>query len=70
MAPYLGGAFGNKDGITVQGTVLAALHAGGRPVRMQYTGKNALWPAPRGIRRRMNYRLGCDREGQLQAFRL
>ena len=69
MAPYLGGAFGGKDGITVQGfLVLAALHAGGRPVRMQYTREERFVAGTKRHPAQMNYRLGCDREGQLQAL--
>ena len=35
IAPYAGGAFGGKDGVTVQSLLgLAALHSGGRPVKM------------------------------------
>ncbi len=69
VAPYLGGAFGGKDGITVQGfLVLAALHAGGRPVRMQYSREERFIAGTKRHPAQMTYRLGCDAEGRLQAL--
>ncbi len=51
VAPCLGGAFGGKDGITVQCLLgLAALALPGRPVRMTLSGRRASWPAPNAIR--------------------
>ncbi len=69
VAPSLGGAFGGKDGATVQCLLgLAALHAEGRPVKMQW-GREESFVA--GYKRHaclMRYRLGAGRDGALQAI--
>ncbi|SMD05310.1 xanthine dehydrogenase family protein molybdopterin-binding subunit [Sporomusa malonica] len=69
MAPYLGGAFGGKDGITVQGFLaLAALHSAGRPVKMWYSREERFLAGTKRHPAVMQYTLGCDREGVLQAL--
>ena len=69
MAPYLGGAFGGKDGITVQGFLaLAALHAGGRAVKMWYEREEHFLAGTKRHPAIMKYKLGCDQQGMLQAL--
>jgi CO/xanthine dehydrogenase Mo-binding subunit len=68
-APYCGGAFGGKDGITVQSLLaLAALHCPGRPVRMVW-GREESFVA--GVKRHpgsLYYRLGAKADGTLHAL--
>lgn len=69
VAPYAGGAFGGKDGITVQSLLgLAALHAGGRPVKMWLEREESLLASSKRHPARLHYRLGADQEGRLQAL--
>jgi CO/xanthine dehydrogenase Mo-binding subunit len=69
VAPYLGGGFGGKDGITVQSLLgLAALAVPGRPIKMWW-GREESFVA--GVKRhpaRLHYRLGADRDGTLRAL--
>lgn len=68
-APYLGGGFGGKDGITVQGLLgLAALHAAGRPVKMWNSREQSFISSPKRHPAHMHYRLGCRRDGSLHAL--
>ncbi len=68
-APYLGGAFGGKDGVTVQGFLaLAALHSGGRPVKMRYSREESILAGTKRHPATVAYRLGCDADGILQAL--
>jgi len=64
----LGGAFGGKDELTVQGYLaLLALHTGGRPVKMHYKREES---AIAGIKRhpfRIEARLAGRRDGTLTA---
>ncbi|TGE35742.1 xanthine dehydrogenase family protein molybdopterin-binding subunit [Desulfosporosinus fructosivorans] len=69
MAPHLGGAFGGKDGLTVQGFLaLAALHSGGRPVKMWYSREERFLAGTKRHPAVLNYTLGCDREGTLHTL--
>ena len=69
IAPYSGGAFGGKDGITVQSLLaLAALHAGGRPVKMWQSREDSLLASSKRHPARLHYRLGADEKGCLQAL--
>lgn len=68
-APYLGGAFGGKDGVTVQGFLaLAAFHSGGRPVKMWYSREESILAGTKRHPGELTYRLGCDKEGYLRAL--
>lgn len=68
-APYLGGGFGGKDGVTVQGYLaLAALHSGGRPVKIWYTREESLLAGTKRHPAQLHYTAGCDQEGRLQAL--
>ncbi len=68
-APYLGGGFGGKDGITVQAYLgLAALHSQGRPVKMWNTREASFISSTKRHRARLQYRLGCRADGTLHAL--
>ena len=68
-APYLGGAFGGKDGATVQCLLaLAALHAEGRWVRMRWDREETFLAGYKRHAARMRMRLGADRDGRLRAL--
>ncbi|MDD3294858.1 MAG: xanthine dehydrogenase family protein molybdopterin-binding subunit [Geobacteraceae bacterium] len=68
-SPCLGGGFGGKDGATVQCLLaLAALHADGRPVKMQWEREENLAAGYRRHACRMRYRLGAKRDGTLHAL--
>ncbi|MBI5521584.1 MAG: xanthine dehydrogenase family protein [Desulfarculus sp.] len=69
VAPYCGGAFGGKDGVTVQSLLgLAALHAGGRPVKMWLSREESILASSKRHPARLRYRLGSDDQGRLQAL--
>lgn len=68
-APYLGGGFGGKDGVTVQGFLaLAALHSDRRPVKIWYSREESFLAGTKRHPVIMHYRLGCDAQGYLQAL--
>jgi len=69
IAPYLGGGFGGKDGITVQSLLgLAALACPGRPVKMWWSREESFLAGPKRHPARLHYRLGADRDGRLLAL--
>ncbi len=69
IAPCLGGGFGGKDGITVQGFLaLAALHSGGRPVKLWYSREESILAGTKRHPLQAEYTLGCSRDGELQAL--
>lgn len=64
VAPYPGGAFGGKDGITVQTLLgLAALKSGGRPVKMWWDREESFLAGTKRHPARMQYRLGAKQDG-------
>ena len=66
IAPYLGGGVGGKDGITVQSLLgLAAIHAGGRPVKLWYGREESFVAGVKRHAMRMRYRLGAMADGTL-----
>lgn len=66
IVPYVGGAFGGKDGITVQSLLgLAALHAEGRPVKMWWDREESFLAGTKRHAARMYYRVGAKRDGSL-----
>ncbi len=66
IVPYVGGAFGGKDGITVQSLLgLAALHSGGRPVKMWWDREESFLAGTKRHAARMHYRVGAKRDGSL-----
>jgi len=69
IVPYPGGAFGGKDGITVQSLLgLACLACPGRPVKMWLSREESFLAGAKRHRARLHYRLGADREGRLVAM--
>lgn len=69
ISPYLGGAFGGKDGATVQCfLMLAALHAQGRPVKMWWNREENFAAGYKRHAVHMHYRLGAKSDGTLQAL--
>ncbi len=68
-SPSLGGGFGGKDGATVQCLLaLAALHSGGRPVKIQWDREENLTAGYRRHACRLRYRLGAHADGTLHAL--
>jgi CO/xanthine dehydrogenase Mo-binding subunit len=69
--PTCGGAFGGKDGITVQSLLaLAALHCPGRPVKMWWSREERFRAGCKRHPARLHYRLGADAAGRFQALRV
>ena len=69
IAPYLGGAFGGKDGATVQVLLaLAALNSGGRPVKMYWDREESFLVSVKRLSGHAHYRLGADAEGFFHAL--
>jgi len=69
IAPYLGGAFGGKDGITVQCLLgLAILHSHGRPVKMWLSREESFLASVKRLSARMYYTIGADSDGTLKAL--
>jgi CO/xanthine dehydrogenase Mo-binding subunit len=69
ISPYMGGAFGGKDGATVQCfLVLAAMHAGGRRVKMWWDREESMLAGYKRHAARMHYRLGAKADGTLHAL--
>ncbi len=69
ISPYLGGGFGGKDGATVQCLLaLAALHAGGRPVKMCWEREESFAAGYKRHAVRMSYRLGAKADGRLHSL--
>ncbi len=69
IAPYAGGAFGGKDGVTVQSLLgLAALHANGRPVKMWWSREESFIAGTKRHAARMYYRLGAKADGSLHSL--
>ncbi|GFK93925.1 putative xanthine dehydrogenase subunit D [Fundidesulfovibrio magnetotacticus] len=68
-APSLGGGFGGKDGATVQCLLaLAALHGGGRWVRMCWNREETFLAGYKRHAARIRVRLGASRTGALKAL--
>ena len=66
IAPYLGGAFGGKDGVTVQSLLaLAAMNSDGRPVKMWWDREESFLSGTKRHCARMYYRLGAKSDGSL-----
>lgn len=66
IAPYLGGAFGGKDGVTVQSLLaLAAMNSDGRPVKMWWDREESFLAGTKRHAAHMRYRLGAKFDGSL-----
>jgi len=69
IAPFCGGAFGGKDGITVQSLLaLAALKYPGRPVKMWWEREESFVASAKRHRARCHYRLGAGADGRFRAL--
>ena len=69
IAPYPGGAFGGKDGVTVQSLLgLAALACPGRPVKMWLSREESFLSSVKRHPARLHYRLGAEKDGTLCAL--
>ncbi|MDD2464847.1 MAG: xanthine dehydrogenase family protein molybdopterin-binding subunit, partial [Desulfobulbus sp.] len=70
VSPNLGGGFGGKDGATVQCLLaLAALHAEGRPVKMQWDREESFMAGYKRHSCKLSYQLGAKTNGTLHALR-
>ncbi len=66
IVPYVGGAFGGKDGIAVQTLLaLSAMHAAGRPVKMWWSREESFIASVKRHPSILRYRLGAKRDGTL-----
>ncbi len=69
IAPYPGGAFGGKDGVSLQSLLgLAALACPGRSVKMWLSREDSFLSSPKRHPARLRYRLGAQRDGTLEAL--
>lgn len=69
VAPYLGGAFGAKDGLTVQAFLaLAVQHAGGKPVKMWWDREERFIAGVKRVQAEIDYRLGAKADGTMLAL--
>ncbi len=69
VAPFLGGGFGGKDGITVQSLLgLAALACPGRGVNMIWDREESFIASPKRHRAQLYYRLGARADGSFHAL--
>lgn len=69
IAPYCGGGFGGKDGITVQSLLgLAALRCPGEPVKMCWRREESFLAGIKRHPARLYYRLGATEDGLLTAL--
>ncbi len=68
-APYLGGAFGGKDGVTVQGLLtLAVLNSGGRPVKIWNSREASFRSSTKRHPAEVSFKLGAKADGSLHAL--
>ncbi len=69
IAPYLGGGFGGKDGVTVQCLLgLAALFTKGRPVKMWWDREESFLAGVKRLPARMYYKVGAKHDGTLSVL--
>ncbi len=69
IAPYCGGAFGGKDGITVQALLgLAAINCPGRPVKIWCSREESILSSPKRHPAQLYYRLGAKADGEFHAL--
>lgn len=68
-APYCGGAFGGKDGLTVQSLLaLAALACPGRHIKMWWVREESMIAGAKRHPARLHYKVGAGRDGKLRAL--
>ena len=69
ITPYCGGAFGGKDGLTVQSLLaLAALRLPGRMIKMCWDREESFLASSKRHPVQMVYRLGADNDGTFQTL--
>ncbi len=69
IVPHCGGAFGGKDGITVQAHLaLAAGQAAGRPVKMWWSREESLSGSAKRHPVQMSFRLTAKKDGTFQSL--
>ncbi len=69
IAPYLGGGFGGKDGVTVQSLLgLAALNYPDRPIKMWWSREESFLAGAKRHAVKARYRLGAKADGTLEAL--
>jgi CO/xanthine dehydrogenase Mo-binding subunit len=69
IVPHCGGAFGGKDGITVQAHLaLAAQHTFGRPVKMWWSREESLLASAKRHPVQLNFQLAAKEDGTFQAL--
>ncbi len=69
IAPYCGGAFGGKDGITVQSLLgLAAWSNPGRPVKMWWSREESILASVKRHPAHLCYKLGAKKDGTFHAL--
>lgn len=70
IAPYCGGAFGGKDGISVQTLLgLAALHHPGRSVKMVWSREESFLASAKRHAAILRYTLGAMKDGTFRALK-
>jgi CO/xanthine dehydrogenase Mo-binding subunit len=68
-APYCGGAFGGKDGVTVQSLLtLAAISCPGRAIKMWWDREESMIAGAKRHPAKLHYKLGANRDGTLRAL--
>jgi CO/xanthine dehydrogenase Mo-binding subunit len=69
IVPYCGGAFGGKDGVSVQNHLgLAAIQCPNRPVKMWWNREESFIASPKRHPCKLSYRLGAKSNGTLHAL--
>ncbi len=69
IAPFCGGAFGGKDGITVQALLaLAAINCPGKPVKIWCSREDSILASPKRHPALLRYRLGAKANGSFYAL--
>ncbi|MBW2048728.1 MAG: xanthine dehydrogenase family protein [Deltaproteobacteria bacterium] len=69
IAPYCGGAFGGKDGVTIQSLLgLAAMRVPGRPVKIWLDREESFLAGVKRHPARLRFRLGAKADGTLHAL--
>lgn len=69
IVPYCGGAFGGKDGVSIQTLLgLAAIHCPNRPVRMWWSREESFLASSKRHPCHLYYRLGAKSNGTFHAL--
>jgi xanthine dehydrogenase molybdenum-binding subunit len=64
-----GGGFGGKEDMIAQGHAALAVHVLGRPVKLELTREESILMHSKRHPLRMEYKLGCGKDGKLTALR-